>query len=417
MRKSLAVALACLLAIGGLGVAAPPASATVESAVVVPTPSPTASQELLSVSCVDETFCVAVGSVREDRVQPLIVSWDGNEWTSVPVPVINAGVPTLLESVSCVSETFCVAVGWVEDYGSSQTVILVFDGNAWTRAASPAASGTTLLRSVSCVSETACVTVGQVYGGNFRTLALTWDGNTWAIQPTPNESPSAYNAFFSVSCVSDSWCTAVGYHAPSSVPNQPMAALWNGATWSSVPVPIPVPGVSNFLRSVSCASPTSCFGVGFAESIPTSPILLVWDGTSWSVGTIPSDGEFGSRLSGVVCPAPDTCVAVGEIPDESGYDRGLILVWDGTQWTEVLPRAPSELVSDTLDSVSCVSPDWCFTVGQRDQYRGGGPDGPELEVELSLAMLLSGPEPPAPTTTSTTTTPSSPDVVVPAFTG
>ncbi len=411
MRKCFSVAIACLLTVGGLGVAAPSASAMVESAVVVPTPNTTANQELLSVSCVDESFCVAVGSVREDTVlQPLIISWDGNEWTSVPVPVIAAGVTTLLESVSCVSETFCVAVGFAEDYGSSQTVILVFDGNAWTRAASPAASGWTLLRSVSCVSETACVTVGQVQVGTFQTLGLTWDGTTWAIQPTPNESPSGYNALFSVSCVSDSWCTAVGYHDLNTV-NQPMAALWNGATWSAVPVPVAVPGVPNRFLSVSCTSPSSCFGVGNLDASAPSPFLLVWDGTSWSVGAIPGGGGSESQLSEVACLAPDSCVAVGDILRESGGDAARILVWDGSEWTEVLPPVSAGLDSDRLESVSCVSPDWCFAVGERYRYSLDE----ELELELSLAMLLTGPEPPAPTTT--TTTPSSPDVVVPAFTG
>ena len=411
MKRVVAGLVACVLVAGGLGGAIPSAAASVETAAVVPTPVPVPgqNQELLSVSCVNETFCVAVGAVRDNgTAQPLIVAWDGEAWESVPVPLVDASVDTILESVSCVSASFCVAVGAVANYSSTQTLVLTWDGNTWARSDSPFATGYTLLRSVSCVSETTCVAVGQVNEGRFRTLGLTWDGSEWAIQPTPDESPSGFNVLFSVSCVDPDWCVAVGYFNRGAG-NEPMATVWDGSTWALMAVPSPSPGSPKFFRSVSCASETSCVGVGHIGSLPNVPLVLLWDGTSWELGDGGESTPGDRQPEAVTCVTADYCVAVGTFENEVG-NQGLILTGDGSQWTEVATRTPPGETQDYLRAVSCASPDWCFAVG-RTLDNSTGADG-------SLAMLLAAPQPPGPTPTpTTTTTPARPDVVVPSFTG
>src|SRR2546427_1585311 len=66
------------------------------------------------------------------------------------------------------------------------------------------------LYDVSCVSVTFCVAVGGYRApGEFRTLIESWDGRAWHIVPSPRPGDSGLNG---VSCVSVTSCTAVGFY-------------------------------------------------------------------------------------------------------------------------------------------------------------------------------------------------------------
>jgi hypothetical protein len=47
-------------------------------------------------------------------------------------------------------------------------------------------------------------------GGGILTLAETWNGTAWAIQPTANTSHAQLSGLYGVSCTAASACTAVG---------------------------------------------------------------------------------------------------------------------------------------------------------------------------------------------------------------
>lgn len=56
------------------------------SVVATPDPSPVDANELVSDSCVTNTFCMAVGAVGTDAGQsPLAAQWNGAAWSAVAV--------------------------------------------------------------------------------------------------------------------------------------------------------------------------------------------------------------------------------------------------------------------------------------------------------------------------------------------
>ena len=79
--------------------------------------------------------------------------------------------------------------------------------------ATPSAPTPAELSGVSCVSSRACVAVGEYRDatGVKATLAVSWDGSRWTVQPTPNAATGfeGSNELASVSCLSRRFCMAV----------------------------------------------------------------------------------------------------------------------------------------------------------------------------------------------------------------
>jgi Zn ribbon nucleic-acid-binding protein len=127
---------------------------------------------------------------------------------------------------------------------------------------------------------------------------------------------------------------------------------------------------------------------------------MVWDGSVWSIVSSPNAGTINDELESVSCVSVSECVAVGYTNTGSATET-LVMVWNGSVWS-VVPSPNAGTIYDELRSVSCVSVSECVAVGFTDT-------GSAYET---LVVSLTGPVPP-----STTTTLSSPDQVVPAFTG
>ncbi len=91
--------------------------------------------------------------------------WDGSSWQTEAALGPRAGTADLV-SVSCVSDSYCVAVGAVEgpSSGALQLLIESWDGVRW-EAQSPSGEPGTMLNSVSCIAPDSCVAVGFGYRG------------------------------------------------------------------------------------------------------------------------------------------------------------------------------------------------------------------------------------------------------------
>jgi hypothetical protein len=62
------------------------------------------------------------------------------------------------------------------------------------------------------------------------TLAETWNGKTWAIEPTPDPTRAQYSGLGGVSCTSAEACTAVGDYDDSADIEVTLAEAWNRKT-------------------------------------------------------------------------------------------------------------------------------------------------------------------------------------------
>jgi hypothetical protein len=116
--------------------------------------------------------------------------WNGTAWSVVSVPP-RKGLGTDLLGVSCGSAANCVAVGVASKDGSeetSQAVADVYNGRSWTPRTVPALprGGTSQFQGVSCVSVSFCAAVGEGGGPGgtlFSGTALTgfWNGKSWTL--------------------------------------------------------------------------------------------------------------------------------------------------------------------------------------------------------------------------------------------
>jgi hypothetical protein len=355
------------------------------------TPDPAAGQQsrLLGVSCFSSTACTAVGSYRDSGFigHTLAERWNGAAWTiqSTPDP---AGAPRVLSGVACASSTACTAAG-SSGTGITLTLAEHWNGASWAiqPTLNPAGELNNDLNAVSCSSPTACTAVGEYTdsASHLLTLAESWNGTSWAIQPSASPA-GADSQLLGVSCSSSDACTAVGFDQRTGAPSVTLAERWNGTSWTIQSTPNPAGASTSVLTSVSCSALDACTAVGyhFAGGNPVAPLAERWNGTSWAIQPISGpSGTTHSQLSGVSCSGPNACTAVGSYKPFPSESETLAERWNGTAWAIQSTPNPTSGTQPSLSAVSCGALTACTAVG--DDY-----DGSETGNTVPLALAWNG---------------------------
>lgn len=327
-----------------------------------PAPSPTAyvkrADFLTGVTCLPAGTCVAVGWYYYGVTGPsltLALRWNGRTWLAQPTP--GQGHHSQLDGVSCATATACLAVG---------TPAQAWNGTRWTVLPRPPAGP---LTSVSCPVRGSCQAIGPPPAGT-RPIAARWTGHAWQAERVPRPTPIPQSlALAAVSCATARFCMAVGdaSRGATAMPSPgyrdtTLTERWNGNRWRIVPAPSP--GHASRLTGVSCPAPTACVAVGSSAS-GSRTLAERWNGTRWTVQHTPDIGHIGySALTAVSCASSANCMAVGT------YNNGIFGIaehWDGSRWAmrrlPVPPGAPGEEPLVLPASVSCASAAACVTVG------------------------------------------------------
>jgi hypothetical protein len=299
--------------------------------------------------------CIAVGGAGISGVSPLAAHWDGHRWSLDHVFAPTGGAVSELNGVSCVARTACVSVGSSTGLdGGVRGLTERRVGAGWRRERFPtpigAAAGS--LDAVACSSDSACMAVGT--GSTQR-----WSGGRWASAPPQPLSANIPVGLLSVSCVSATACTSVGWslHRATAVA---IAEWWNGRRWAVQTLP----RLKGQLTGVSCRSPTLCVAVGSATiGARLEPLIERWNGTAWVAQALASD--TAGVLDGVSCPSTTMCVAVG-----SNGAAPMAALWDGTMWAAQSVPSPHADGPSALTAVSCVSAAACTAVGFCDATCG-----------------------------------------------
>lgn len=231
------------------------------------------SNDLNAVSCLSATFCVAAGDTINTSFvnQTLIERWNGNAWSVVASP--NSSTQSnFLWGVSCSTKTFCMADGYYDTSSGEFTLIERWNGLAWAVVSSPNHSGgasfpTDDLWSVSCVKKVSnfCMAAGHYLNSGFvkRTLVEKWNGTTWSVVRSPNTSSTQNDAWYSgISCPTTSFCMDTTFSSPNTGNEQTVALEWNGTTFAIVPSADTSPTQDNRLQATSCPTTTFCLAVG-----------------------------------------------------------------------------------------------------------------------------------------------------------
>jgi hypothetical protein len=315
-------------------------------------PSSVSSAALNGVSCTWPRFCEAVGTANDNGNDVGVAAvWNGDEWSAQTTPNPAGSTWANLSAVSCTSASSCEAAGdYQVEVTSSDHIALAEDwnGSSWSlqRAATPPAATTNTLSGVSCVSASFCAAVGTHFdaAGYEVNLAEIWDGTSWTIEVVPNlksqNGAPADNELDSVSCVSATFCQAAG-----TGPDGPSAALWNGSSWTVQPRP----GADVTTQLVSCPTASFCMSAdGFAN-------VDIWNGSSWSADASVTGFSYVGSVS---CLSASFCEVVGQGP--SGENAA---AWNGTSWV-------AQSTPDPASAVSCTAVSSCEAVGQMPNSSG-----------------------------------------------
>ena len=201
--------------------------------------------------------------------------------------------------------------------------------------------------------------------------------------PTPNEAGSQLSSLQAVDCSSTDSCIAVGSGFNGTLQGGESVALaerWDGTSWQVLPTP-DLPG-TGYLSGVSCPWPTFCFAVG-SSGAPPVPLVEVWNGARWSIQSTP---DVPGILNAVSCSGILACTAVGWRPAGGG---SLAMRWEGAGW-HVQPT-PKPAGATELDGVSCPLKRTCTAVG--DSLSDGSPFLTRWFGRVNAWGLQSAPKP------------------------
>jgi hypothetical protein len=152
------------------------------------------------------------GPAGKSTSRALIEHWTGGSWAVTPVPPLDTY--TRLFGVSAVSASNVWAAGFTTDAASNrlQALILHWDGSSWTRQATPSPAGTdSAVLAITALSATDAWAVGQSRTGSSSVpMALHFDGTSWTPTTVPPPSDGSEPYFTAVSGVSGSDVWASG---------------------------------------------------------------------------------------------------------------------------------------------------------------------------------------------------------------
>ena len=340
-------------AVGGTSSTYGPSQAIVEewkgdSWQIVPSPASPYS-ELYGVTCAAPGDCWAVGSYFDQAnndLQTLIESWDGSAWTAVTSPNTSSTQSDVLNSVTCASSTECFTVGYYRNASNvAQTLIEQWDGHTWSILASTNGNTTqdNILDKVACALASECWAVGS----DGQTLIESWTGGAWTTATSPDVG-TATNSLSGVTCPSSTVCWAVGsYSIPAGCCTQTLTEKWDGLSWTVVGSPnetFPSDGnpESNALNGVTCTSTSACWAVGSDDNSYGQTLVEQWSGASWTiVSSADPPGPSDSSFSATTCVSSSECWATGVSAVGSGPAQALIEEWRGSQLPVVTSVAPT----------------------------------------------------------------------------
>ncbi len=287
-----------------------------------PVPSGSTYTQLYGVSCITTSWCMIVGDDNPGggAYRNISYLWNGTAWSSVPVPDPSPGsYGEFPKALSCTSTSFCVAP--IVAYGASSVTdaVLQWNGSSWTSVPVTGVPAGTSYSGVSCIGSW-CQMVGA--RTNYASAsAAVLDHGVWTVESVPSPAPSA--ALFGVSCVTTSFCVAVGGQSGATSPPENLVETWNGSAWSATTVPDVNRNAGDVLYAVDCLAATSCVAGGFVSSnlMGTAGVAeaLTWNGATWAVQALPqAPGATYSQLSGLACVPGASCFGVGPTDSPAG---------------------------------------------------------------------------------------------------
>jgi hypothetical protein len=235
---------------------------------IVPSPNRSTLNYLMSVKAFSANDAWAVGDNNVPgtlRFQTLVQRWNGTRWSIVASPSPDPVESHLLD-IDGVSSSDLWAVGYTlnDPYGVQQSLILHYNGSAWTQVAAPVAREASLDGVVALASNNVWAVGFEFSLDMLRQIpyALHWDGLAWRKVTVPTIAPDG-GRLYDVAGSSSSNVYAVG-NAPSSSGIRTLVMRWNGTKWAVESTP--TPATACYLWDATAVSGT-VFAVGQRQQL------------------------------------------------------------------------------------------------------------------------------------------------------
>lgn len=353
------------------------------------------------------------GATNSGISSSLALHWDGEKWARVDVPRVGDG-GNQLNGVAALASDDVWAVGTSGDFeglgvgflGARNVgaFVLHWNGTAWAQVEIPdvGRDGSARLLGVRGTAKDDIWAVGYT-GGDFAKatatpvgggpedvlvpslpLVLHWDGARWSVvdAPAPGTVRSQLSA---LSVVDKDEVWAVGIKTSQQprqlggVTAEPFAVRWDGARWAEVATP----EFGNIMGGVSIRAEQGWIVGSLGSEGDSNARMARWDGNKWTqsnLAALSNDGTGGlsqDSLEGVLYTGLDDGWAVGttNLDDRSNRTDGLVMHWDGWQWSPMaLPddvKSSDEWSGNVLSAVSAGPDGDLWAVGRRS---GIGPE-------------------------------------------
>jgi hypothetical protein len=253
-----------------------------------------------------------------------------------------------------------------------------WNGTAWSQVPTPnVVRFDEKLNAVSAAAANDAWAVGSTNRTGFAhtdPLAAHWDGTSWTIVPTPATTGGSKSILFGVANLGGGNAWAVG----RSEANRALVEHWNGSAWTIIPTPDPAaPAGTTFtgstLTAVSARSATDIWAVGnFSAAKGTNSnsftLTMHWNGSAWTIVPSPNPAiatpaGVQQSLSGVVEISPNDAWAVGNTSDITGFQGAKPIAMHWNGTAWSLTTIPGLGGGGTLASVTASSPTSVWAAG------------------------------------------------------
>jgi len=194
--------------------------------------------------------------------------------------------------------------------------------------------------------------------GEERSFAQRFDGASWTSVPVPGIALTGVRSFSSTSA----W--AIGVKSVQGFVRT-LAIHWDGSSWHEVSTPN-ANNSTNIFLAIGGSSSDDVWAVGWyfdPNDHKTLTLAEHWNGSAWSLAPTPNV-DLQNELLGVYVAAPNDAWAVGYHDDVGGTDGDVLIEhWNGSSWS--VARAPSIPFAAyaALSSIDGSSPDDIWAVG------------------------------------------------------
>lgn len=268
--------------------------------------------------------------------------------------------PTLID-VSCSAAHACMVVGnYLSKSDRDDSFADRWNGTTWSLVSMPSPKGAVVssLFSISCLTPTECTAVGYSPDPGPGTLAERWNGTKWVVEATPNPTEGSSDTFVSVDCPSANFCMATGYGRLKSGRWPTFSESWNGHKWSLVSLPEPQGALRGIVSALWCHSASSCIAIGNYSAGQIGDLrftsLSKWNGHTWSTQVFKAG--LGDYIEDLSCSSTVACTAVGYT---AGDHPAVVLRWTGSTWS--LQHVAD--ASSKVTGISCRSTSACTAAG------------------------------------------------------